>query len=149
MDMTSQRFGPINVVGIVGAGIMGIGIAEAMAAADLKVYLFDQLPGKAEAAKQELSKRLHSRVERGKIEASKAAGILDRIVPIGAFNDLASTDLVIEAIVEDLAVKRELIASLEAHLSPQTIIATNTSSLSVTAIAGKAENPRRIAGFHF
>ncbi|HWT64454.1 MAG TPA: 3-hydroxyacyl-CoA dehydrogenase NAD-binding domain-containing protein, partial [Ochrobactrum sp.] len=119
MDVMS---GPISEVGIVGAGIMGIGIAETMAAADLKVYLFDQLPGKAEAAVRDLSKRLDSRVARGKLEAAKAANILDQIIPIGALKELASADLVIEAIVEDLGVKRELIASLEAHLSSQTII---------------------------
>lgn len=146
MDRVSR---PISKVGIIGAGIMGIGIAETMAAADLHIYLFDQLSGKADAAKQALSKRLHSRVERGKLEANQAACILDRIIPIAALDGLASTDLVIEAIVEDLGVKRELIASLEKHLSLETLIATNTSSLSVTAIAGKAENPQRIAGFHF
>lgn len=146
MDVMS---GPIREVGIIGAGIMGIGIAETMAAADLKVYLFDQLPGKAETAKCDLSKRLDTRVARGKLEAAKAANTLDQIIPISALKELASADLVIEAIVEDLGVKRELIASLEAHLSPQTIIATNTSSLSVTAIAGKAENPQHVAGFHF
>jgi 3-hydroxybutyryl-CoA dehydrogenase len=135
MDVMS---GPIREVGIIGAGIMGIGIAETMAAADLKVYLFDQLPGKAETAKCDLSKRLDTRVARGKLEAAKAANTLDQIIPISALKELASADLVIEAIVEDLGVKRELIASLEAHLSPQTIIATNTSSLSVTAIAGKS-----------
>lgn len=141
--------GPISVVGIIGAGVMGIGIAETMAAADLKVYLFDQLSGKADAAKKDLSNRLHSRVERGKLDISKATRILDRIIPIGTLDGLSSTDLVIEAIVEDLGVKRELIASLEKNLSPETIIATNTSSLSVTAIAGNSENPQRIAGFHF
>ncbi|MEJ5086464.1 3-hydroxyacyl-CoA dehydrogenase [Brucella pseudogrignonensis] len=149
MAAMSEQYSLINRVGIVGAGIMGIGIAETMAAAGLTVHIFDQFPGKAEASKQELAKRLDSRVSRGKLDSDTAAGVLDRITPVDALGDLAEANLVIEAVVEDIGVKRELIAALEKCLPPEAIIATNTSSLSVTAIAGKAQNPQRIAGFHF
>ncbi|KAB2676882.1 3-hydroxyacyl-CoA dehydrogenase [Brucella tritici] len=149
MAAMSEHSGLINRVGIVGAGVMGIGIAETMAAAGVSVYMFDQFPGKAEAAKQDLSKRLDSRVVRGKLNVDKAAHILDRITPVDALGDLDVADLVIEAVVEDIGVKRELVAALEKCLPPEAIIATNTSSLSVTAIAGKARRPQRIAGFHF
>ncbi|WP_256970944.1 3-hydroxyacyl-CoA dehydrogenase NAD-binding domain-containing protein, partial [Cellulomonas iranensis] len=131
------------------AGVMGGDIAETIAAAGLTVHILKQFPGKAEASKQELAKRLDSRVSRGKLDSDTAAGVLDLITPVDALGDLAEANLVIEAVVEDIGVKRELIAALEKCLPPEAIIATNTSSLSVTAIAGKAQNPQRIAGFHF
>ena len=104
MAAMSEQYRLINRVGIVGAGIMGIGIAETMAAAGLTVHMFDQFPGKAEASKQELAKRLDSRVSRGKLDSDTAAGVLDRITPVDALGDLAEANLVIEAVVEDSGV---------------------------------------------
>ncbi|MBC2887094.1 3-hydroxyacyl-CoA dehydrogenase [Ochrobactrum sp. CM-21-5] len=149
MADNTKRYGQTRQVAIIGSGIMGTGIAEIMAAGGLDVFLFDQLDKKAREAKEALVSRLQNRVERGKIEAAKAAQILDRINPVNRLEEIASADLVVEAIVEDLTIKRDLVVALEAILPAGAIIATNTSSLSVTAIAAGATYPERIAGFHF
>ncbi|MGV6904511.1 MULTISPECIES: 3-hydroxyacyl-CoA dehydrogenase [unclassified Brucella] len=149
MVIETVTYGQIAKVAIIGSGVMGAGIAETMAAGGIDVLLFDQMADKASAAKLALSHRLQSRVERGKLGADRAAQILERIVPVQQLDEIVSADLVVEAIVENLTVKKDLVAALEAILPRQAVIATNTSSLSVTAIAASAKYPERIAGFHF
>ncbi|HEY0955048.1 MAG TPA: 3-hydroxyacyl-CoA dehydrogenase [Roseateles sp.] len=131
---------------VVGAGLMGAGIAQVAAQAGHAVTLFDNRPGAAEAAKARLAATLDGLVAKGKLTAEAAAATLARITPVDA---LAPVDLVIEAIVENLEVKRALFAELEALLPDEAVIATNTSSISVTALARGMKHPERLVGMHF
>jgi len=139
----------IETLGIVGTGAMGRGIAQIAAQAGLTVNLFDTNPQAVEAARKYLQDTLARLAEKGKISAADAQATLARVKPCGALEDLAACDMVVEAIVEKLEVKRDLVARLEAVLRPDAVIASNTSSLSITAIAVGAKQPGRIAGYHF
>jgi len=136
-------------VGIVGTGAMGRGIAQIAAQAGSTVRLMDAQAGAAEKARDAICAQWDKLVEKGRLEAAVAAGHKDRLVLAGALADLTGCDLVVEAIAERLDVKRALFAELEALVPPQTVLASNTSSLSVTAIAAALKHPERLAGFHF
>jgi 3-hydroxybutyryl-CoA dehydrogenase len=138
-----------TVVGVVGAGTMGAGIAEVAAAAGHPVRLHDNRPGAAADACAALAARLAKRVARGKLSQADADALVARITPSDALADLAPAGLVVEAIVEELAVKRALFAELEALLAPAAILASNTSSLSITALAAGLARPERVVGMHF
>jgi 3-hydroxybutyryl-CoA dehydrogenase len=138
-----------TVVGVVGAGTMGAGIAEVAAAAGHPVRLHDNRPGAAADACAALAARLAKRVERGKLTATARDDLLARVVPVDALAELAPCGLVVEAIVEDPAVKRDLFAELEALLDPDAILASNTSSLSITELAAGLSRPGRVVGMHF
>lgn len=139
----------IETLGIVGTGAMGRGIAQIAAQAGLTVNLFDTNPQAVAAARQYLQDTFAKLADKGKISATDAEAFLARVKPCNALEDLASCDMVLEAIVEKLDVKRDLIARLEAIVRPEAIIASNTSSLSITAIAVGAKHPGRVAGYHF
>ncbi len=131
---------------IVGAGLMGAGIAQVAAQSGHEVSLFDARTGAAAAAKAKLALTLDGLAAKGKLTSEAAAATLARITPVEA---LVSADFVIEAIVEDLGVKRALFAELEALLPNDAVIATNTSSISVTALARGMQHPERLVGMHF
>lgn len=131
---------------VVGAGLMGAGIAQVAAQAGHDVGLFDARAGAAEAAKAKLAQTLEGLVAKGKLAPDAAQATLARITPLDA---LAPADLVVEAIVENLDVKRALFAELEALLPDEAVIATNTSSISVTALARGMRRPERLVGMHF
>ncbi|WP_457418315.1 3-hydroxyacyl-CoA dehydrogenase NAD-binding domain-containing protein [Roseateles sp. P5_E7] len=131
---------------VIGAGLMGAGIAQVAAQAGHAVLLFDARAGAAEAAKDKLAQTLGGLVDKGRLTGEAAAAALARITPVDA---LAPVDLVIEAIVENLDIKRALFAELEALLAPEAVIATNTSSISVTALARGMKKPERLVGMHF
>ncbi|MBV8035565.1 3-hydroxyacyl-CoA dehydrogenase [Roseateles sp.] len=131
---------------VVGAGLMGAGIAQVAAQAGHDVALFDARAGAAEAAKAKLAQTLEGLVAKGRLAADAAQAALARITPVDA---PAPADLVIEAIVENLDVKRALFAELEALLPAEAVIATNTSSISVTALARGMQRPERLVGMHF
>lgn len=139
----------IEKAGIVGAGVMGAGIAEVFAAGGLAVLLMDAEPGKAQSALHRIAARQRARAAAGKADPEAVERLLARIRPIDKLEDLADVDLVVEAIVERIEAKRDLMRALEAIVRPQAVIVTNTSSLSVTAIAAAARNPERVAGYHF
>ena len=141
----------ISTIGIVGSGTMGRGIAQISAVGGLRVKLSDTADGAAEAARDFVVKMLDRGVEKGRMSADDAAAAKARIevLPAGDISPLADCDLVVEAIVENLDIKRRLFAALEAVVSEDCILATNTSSLSVTAIAAGCDRPARVAGFHF
>lgn len=139
----------IEKAGVVGAGVMGSGIAEVLAAAGIDVMIVDEAPGKAAAAVEQIASRQRARAAAGKISADSVEKLLARIAPVEALDRLADADLVVEAIIEQIEPKRRLIEALEKIVGAEAIIATNTSSLSVTAIASAAERPRRVAGYHF
>ena len=151
--MTSTDYGQAVRFGaeaaVVGCGAMGRGIAQLLAQAGLSVRLFDSQPGAADAAQAAVAADLDKLVARGKLTAADATAVTARLQPVGTLADLASATLVVEAIVEDLDLKRTLFAEFEAVVSEGAILATNTSALSVAAIAAACTRPERVAGFHF
>jgi len=136
-------------LGVVGAGAMGRGIAQVAALAGCPVALHDLRPGAAAEAVAAIADSVSREVAKGRLSAHAAAEAMERLRPLDGLADLAGCAVVIEAIVENLDAKRALIAALEDHLAPDAVIATNTSSLSVTALAAAARHPGRVAGFHF
>jgi len=138
-----------GVVGVVGAGTMGIGVAETAARAGHRVFLFDVSESAAQTALSALADRLDGRVARGKIARDDADAILSRLTCAPALDALAPCALIVEAVVEDLKIKQDLFSSLERLAGPDAILASNTSSISITAIARPLEKPGRVAGLHF
>jgi 3-hydroxybutyryl-CoA dehydrogenase len=136
-------------VAVIGAGTMGSGIAQVAAQAGHKVVLFDTRKEAVDKALAGLRKVLDRLVEKGKFTAEQADGIHSRITPASDLKDLAGSGLVIEAIIEDLGIKQKLFSELEGIVATDAILATNTSSLSVTAIAGGLKHPERMVGLHF
>jgi 3-hydroxybutyryl-CoA dehydrogenase len=139
----------IKNVGVIGAGTMGIGIAEVAASKGQKVYLFDVNTEFAKASKEKMSKRLGSRVDRGKISAELRQQIIDNILVVDDLADLSPSDLVIEAIVENLKIKQDVFKQLESICDEDTLFASNTSSISITEIASILEKPENMIGIHF
>lgn len=138
-----------TLVGIVGAGTMGAGIAQVAASAGHPVRLYDQRPGAAQAAIESIAQTLTSLARKGKLAEDEAQAIAGRISLAQELADLAASGLVIEAIVEDLSAKQRLFSELEPFVTADCLFATNTSSLSVTAIAASLRRPERLAGMHF
>lgn len=138
-----------QTVGIVGAGAMGRGIAQMAAQAGSTVFLFDLQPGAAEAARQTLADTWQKLVDKGKLEANQRAALVERLRCVADLASLAPCDLVVEAVIERIDVKQKLFGELETLLSDTAVLATNTSSLSVTAIGAALKRPGRLAGFHF
>ena len=136
-------------VAVIGAGTMGSGIAQVAAQAGHPTLLYDARPGAVDQVLGALRKTLDKLVEKGKLTADQANNVHDRIHPAGALSDLAGCGMVVEAVVEDLAVKKKLFTELEALVTADAVLATNTSSLSVTAIAAACTRPERVLGLHF
>jgi 3-hydroxybutyryl-CoA dehydrogenase len=141
--------GPLTV-GVVGAGAMGRGIAQVLALAGVRVLLTDARQGAAAEAASFVGGMLDRLATKGRVSTADAQAARERLGVAGpAPEELAGADLVVEAVVEDLAVKRALFASLEEVVSPDAVLATNTSSLSVTSIASGLRHPERVCGLHF
>ena len=136
-------------VAVIGTGTMGRGIAQIAAAGGFRVLMFDAQEGAADGARDFIARMINRAAEKGSIGTDDAAASIGRIEIAGAMAGLAPAHLVVEAIVEDLEVKRELFAALESVVADDCILASNTSSLSVTAIAAACSNPGRVAGYHF
>ena len=136
-------------IGIVGTGAMGRGIAQIASQAGSQVCMLDATAGAAQAAQAALQEQWNKLVAKGRMDAEEAQACASRLRPVQAVADLAGCDLVVEAIVERLDVKKALFTELEAVVRPDAVLATNTSSLSVTAIAAGLQRPERVAGFHF
>ena len=134
---------------VVGAGIMGAGIAQVAAQAGHPVWLHDAREGAAVEAKARLARSLDALVAKGRLSAEALTQTLARITPVGALAEAAGARLVVEAIVEKLDVKRALFRELEGLVAPDCVLATNTSSISVTAIANGLAHPERLVGMHF
>ncbi|VVO39719.1 3-hydroxyacyl-CoA dehydrogenase [Pseudomonas fluorescens] len=139
----------INHMAIVGAGVMGTGIAQIAAQAGIQVMLFDNREGAAQAARDNLEQTLGKLVSKGKITSSDAQFTLEHLRVATSLTELKNVDLVVEAIIERLDAKQALLAELEAVVADDCVLATNTSSLSVTSIARGCRHPERVAGFHF
>jgi 3-hydroxybutyryl-CoA dehydrogenase len=134
---------------VVGAGIMGAGIAQVAAQAGHTVFLFDARPGAAQQGKDKLAATLQGLVTKGKLGSEVAEATLARITPVAKLPEAAGAQLVVEAIVENLQAKRALFAELEAILSESARDSPYTSSISVTALANGLKRPERLVGMHF
>ncbi|MGY2399736.1 3-hydroxyacyl-CoA dehydrogenase [Pseudomonas sp. SDO5271_S396] len=139
----------LNTMGLVGTGVMGAGIAQIAAQAGVVVRLFDARDGAAQTARDTLGGTFAKLVGKGKINQSVMDAALANLQVAEVLDDLGDCDVIVEAIVENLDAKRSLLQQLEGIVSPDCILATNTSSLSVTAIATGCRHPERVAGLHF
>ncbi|HEU4543295.1 MAG TPA: 3-hydroxyacyl-CoA dehydrogenase NAD-binding domain-containing protein, partial [Jiangellaceae bacterium] len=136
-------------VGIVGAGTMGAGIAQVAAVAGHQVRIHDDIPGVAAETIDRIRQQLARHAEKGRLDADKAEHAGNSLTAVASITDLAGCGLVVEAILEDLVAKRELFVRLEKVCGPDAILASNTSSLSITDIAADLDHPERVAGMHF
>jgi len=137
------------LVAVIGAGAMGAGIAQIAAVNGHRVQLHDTRLGAGDAAKKRIAETLGKQVEKGRMSRADADASLSRIATVVTLPDVCVAKLVIEAIVEDLAAKRELLERVENVVDADCIIATNTSSLSITTLGAHAKHPERIVGMHF
>ena len=140
---------PISRVGVLGAGTMGAGIAQVAAEAGLEVRLHDPVDGTVNRARERIGGFLRRKVEKGQRTEAERAIAVGRIGPSSSLEELASADIVIEAIPEDLDLKRDAFRRLDAAAGTSTVLATNTSSLPVARIASAVTHPERVIGMHF
>jgi 3-hydroxybutyryl-CoA dehydrogenase len=136
-------------IGVIGAGAMGRGIAQIAAQAGSEVLLLDSFEGAAARGRDAILAQWQKLEDKGKLDATQRQALSTRVHAVESIAALASCDLVIEAVVEDLEIKRKLFQDLEAIVAPTATLVSNTSSLSVTAIAAAMKHPERTAGFHF
>jgi 3-hydroxybutyryl-CoA dehydrogenase len=139
----------VSTLGIVGSGIMGSGIAEVAAKAGIDVILRSRQKASADAMVASLEKSLAKQVERGKLDETAAKEIAARVSGTDDLHALHDCDLVLESVVEDLAVKKELFTRLDDIVKPEGILATNTSTLPVVELAMDTERPSQVVGIHF
>ena len=139
----------IRSVAIVGAGQMGAGIAQAVAAGGYQVLLYDAAADRVPQAQAAIAASLARQVGRGLTDQGAADATLSRITATASLAAAAKADLVIEAAVEDEAVKKAILADLVPHLGPDTLLASNTSSISITRLASVTDRPDRFIGLHF
>ena len=147
--MTQHTTPVFSTVGIVGTGAMGRGIAQIAAQTGSIVKLFDLQPDASHKAKAELANQWDKLVAKNRLDTPTADAHKTRVLTASTLAEMADCDLVVEAVVERLDVKQTLFAELESVVSSTAILVSNTSSLSVTAIAAKLKNPQRFAGYHF
>ena len=136
-------------IAVIGSGTMGSGIAQVAATAGCKVHLYDTNHTVLEKSKINLENSLAKLVEKAKIDETEKNRIINNISYATSFAELSHSDLVIEAIIENLDIKRKLFSELENYVSPETILASNTSSLSIASIAASCQKPERVIGIHF
>ena len=135
--------------GVAGAGTMGRGIAQVLARSGARTLLFDAQPGAARKAKASIAAALGKLAEKGRLSAGEIEATMEKLEVVDSLEALKPCHVVVEAIVEDLAAKQALFGSLEDIVGGETILASNTSSLSVTAMAAACKRPQRVAGYHF
>lgn len=139
----------IRTVAIIGAGQMGAGIAQTVALGGYDVGLYDRDPARVDTARAVIAASLARHVARGGISQSDADATLSRIQPRTGMAEVGKADLVIEAAVEDEAVKKAIFAELTPHLAAGTLLSSNTSSISITRLASSCDRPERFIGLHF
>ncbi len=139
----------IAIVGVIGAGQMGAGIAHVAALSGREVVLADVSVAVAEKGLAVVRKNLARQVEKGKVAAGAAEAALARITAAGDVAAVSGADLIVEAILEDEAVKRDLFGRLDALAKPGAILASNTSSISITRLAAATKRPGDVIGMHF
>lgn len=136
-------------IGIIGSGTMGIGIAQVAATNLCKVYLYDQNTAQTEKSLEGLQKVLTRLVEKERISYEEGENIYNRIVFCTELKELKDCDLVIEAIIENKEIKQKVFKDLEAIVSKDCVLASNTSSISITSISSELQHPKRFLGIHF
>ena len=149
---TSQSIPPLGargLVAIIGSGTMGSGIAQVAATSGCTVKMYDTNEQALQKSKQSLEVTLSKLVEKAKIDENEKNRIQNAISYVNTLQELADSNLVIEAIIENLDIKRKLFAELESLVAPETILASNTSSLSIASIAASCQKPERVIGIHF
>jgi 3-hydroxybutyryl-CoA dehydrogenase len=139
----------INTVAVAGCGTMGAGIAIVAARAGFRTLVYDTRPDALERARAQTEAFFRKSVERGKLDAAKLPEIMGRLTATTRIEDLAAADIVVEAVFESLAVKHELFGRLNAVCPPHTLFASNTSTISITEIAGGSGRDDRFVGMHF
>src|SRR5829696_5067688 len=136
-------------IAVVGVGTMGAGIAQSAALAGLSTVMLDVQENALARGRETMERDLERRVERGRLSEDERRGALDLVSTTTSLEACADASLVVEAVIEDLEVKRRVFADLEAVVGGETVLATNTSSLSVAGIAAATERPERVVGMHF
>ena len=136
-------------VGIIGSGTMGSGIAQVAATSGCKVKLYDTNQAALDKAKAALEKILNRLIEKGRIDEAEKKRIQNNIQYVDSLKNLSDANLTIEAIVENIEIKKKVFSELESYVSEDCIIASNTSSLSIASIAASLKNPKRCVGIHF
>ena len=139
----------ISKVGIIGSGPMGIGIAQVAATSGCKVFLYDANPAQTEKSLQNLQQTLNKLAAKQKISAERSAEIYDSIKPCSNLSDFKDCDLVIEAIIENKEIKSKVFQNVEETVSENCVIASNTSSISITSLSSELKKPERFIGIHF
>ncbi len=139
----------IERIAVIGAGLMGHGIAQVSAAAGKQVTLADRSLELAHKGRDRIGSNLERMVDKGRIEQSDADEIIGRIEPASGTDGVAGHDIVVEAVFEDEALKRETWQQISAKADPETIFASNTSSISITGLATATDRPARFIGLHF
>ena len=139
----------IESIGVVGAGTMGSGIAQVAATAGIPTVLVDVAPAALERGLATIGKSLERLAAKGKLTAEAATGARERIRSAGSLDALDGCDLVVEAVIERFEVKREVLAELDRRLGPEALLATNTSSISITRLAAQTRRPASVIGMHF
>ncbi|HET7824543.1 MAG TPA: 3-hydroxybutyryl-CoA dehydrogenase [Anaeromyxobacter sp.] len=139
----------IERMAVIGAGQMGSGIAQVAAQAGVEVVVADATPELARRGVEKLGKALARLVEKGKLPADERDRVLGRIKPAASLDECAGADLAIEAVVENEAAKKDIFRKLDALLRPEALLASNTSSISITALAAATKRPDRFVGMHF
>lgn len=138
-----------KVIGVAGAGTMGSGIAHLAALNGFRVLLWDLDEGILNAALDRMNKFMEKRIQRGQMTEEECIAVLGRIQPTTDLENFAEVDIAIEAIIENLEAKKDLLAKLDRILNPEAIIATNTSSMSITVLAEATQRQGQVAGMHF
>jgi len=138
-----------ETIGVLGTGQMGAGIAQVAAASGCKVLMADLNLEIVEKAKAGIAKRLGKAVEKGKMEQAAADGILANLVPVASVSDFKDVEIAIEAATENIDLKLKLFKNMDEICKKEAILATNTSSISITIMAAATSRPEKVVGMHF
>ena len=147
--ISQQLLGPIRSIGIIGAGTMGQGIAQVCAQAGFDVVLQDIAGAALEKARHGIANQLDRQIKKQTLDEAGKAQMLARVSTATELEALAQTDVIIEAATEQEGLKRSILKSIDAIAKPQAILASNTSSISITALAASSTRPERFVGMHF
>jgi 3-hydroxybutyryl-CoA dehydrogenase len=139
----------IRKVGVIGAGTMGNGIAQVFAQSGFEVRLCDVVPAAIDRAQATIAKSLAKFVEKGKLAAADRDAALGRLTTGSSLDALAEVDFVVEAVAEQVDIKREIFARLDAITRPEVILSSNTSSISITTLGAATKRPDKVLGMHF
>ena len=144
-----QHITAVKTIGVVGAGTMGAGIAQVAAQSGFGAVLFDIDPGVLGAAQNQISRFINRSAEKGRITAEEAAAAISRVTGTSDMSNFGVCQIVIEAVPERMELKHQILAELDGIVAQNAILASNTSTLSITQIAGATAHPWRVVGMHF